>query len=266
MGDRRTHPRRRPSIVARGPRRRVRPRLHVGHDERAQGCDAHASHAARRGRAHPGLDHAGRAEPHGLAGHPRHRDARRGARADDPRRAGARDRPVGSRTACSRSCSRPTSVPGPVPPCSSRASSTIRTSPRSTPAGSGGSGSAARRSRSRSANAPRRTGSRSCARTARPSTRRSPARCSTIPRPKRHATDGRPMPGVEIRLRDDDGVPVPPVTPGEIWSRGPDLCVGYTDAGAHGARLRRRRLVPDRRHGRARCRRLPHDHRPASTT
>jgi acyl-CoA synthetase (AMP-forming)/AMP-acid ligase II len=39
------------------------------------------------------------------------------------------------------------------------------------------------------------------------------------PAAKRHATDGRAMPGVEIELRD-----------GEIWSRGPDLCVGYTDA------------------------------------
>ncbi|HEX5096308.1 MAG TPA: AMP-binding protein, partial [Acidimicrobiia bacterium] len=39
------------------------------------------------------------------------------------------------------------------------------------------------------------------------------------PAAKRHATDGRPMPGVEIELRD-----------GEIWSRGPDLFVGYTDA------------------------------------
>jgi acyl-CoA synthetase (AMP-forming)/AMP-acid ligase II len=35
---------------------------------------------------------------------------------------------------------------------------------------------------------------------------------------KRHATDGRPRIGVEIRLVD-----------GEIWSRGPDLCAGYTD-------------------------------------
>ncbi|CUU55103.1 Acyl-CoA synthetase (AMP-forming)/AMP-acid ligase II [Parafrankia irregularis] len=43
-------------------------------------------------------------------------------------------------------------------------------------------------------------------------------------------TDGRPMPGVEIRLLDDDGQPVPPGTPGEIWSRGPDCCVGYTDS------------------------------------
>jgi acyl-CoA synthetase (AMP-forming)/AMP-acid ligase II len=39
------------------------------------------------------------------------------------------------------------------------------------------------------------------------------------PEPKRLATDGRPLPGVEIRLEDT----------GEILSRGPDLCVGYTD-------------------------------------
>ena len=49
------------------------------------------------------------------------------------------------------------------------------------------------------------------------------------PAAKRHATDGRPLPGVEIRLIDADGRPVPAGEPGEIWSRGPDLCVGYTD-------------------------------------
>lgn len=42
-------------------------------------------------------------------------------------------------------------------------------------------------------------------------------------------TDGRPLPGVEMRLLDDDGAPVPMGTAGEIWSRGPDCCVGYTD-------------------------------------
>jgi acyl-CoA synthetase len=36
---------------------------------------------------------------------------------------------------------------------------------------------------------------------------------------KRCTTDGHALPGVEIRLADD----------GEIWSRGPDLCMGYTD-------------------------------------
>jgi acyl-CoA synthetase (AMP-forming)/AMP-acid ligase II len=39
------------------------------------------------------------------------------------------------------------------------------------------------------------------------------------PAEKRHRTDGHPLPGVEIRLTDE----------GEILSRGPDLCVGYTD-------------------------------------
>jgi acyl-CoA synthetase (AMP-forming)/AMP-acid ligase II len=39
------------------------------------------------------------------------------------------------------------------------------------------------------------------------------------PEDKRLLTDGNPMPGVEIRLAAD----------GEILSRGPDLCLGYTD-------------------------------------
>jgi acyl-CoA synthetase (AMP-forming)/AMP-acid ligase II len=39
------------------------------------------------------------------------------------------------------------------------------------------------------------------------------------PQIKRNRTDGHVMPGVEIRLADD----------GEIFSRGPELCVGYTD-------------------------------------
>ena len=39
------------------------------------------------------------------------------------------------------------------------------------------------------------------------------------PREKRLFTDGRPLPGVELRIVDD----------GEIWSRGPDCFVGYTD-------------------------------------
>ncbi len=37
------------------------------------------------------------------------------------------------------------------------------------------------------------------------------------------------MPGVEIRLLDESGAPVAPGDVGEIWSRGPDLFVGYTD-------------------------------------
>jgi len=51
----------------------------------------------------------------------------------------------------------------------------------------------------------------------------------TDPTELRHRTDGRPMPGVELRLLDDEGTEVPVGTPGEIFSRGPDLCLGYTD-------------------------------------
>jgi acyl-CoA synthetase len=49
------------------------------------------------------------------------------------------------------------------------------------------------------------------------------------PADKRHRTDGRPLTGVELRIVDDDGNDVAAGTAGEIWSRGPDLCAGYTD-------------------------------------
>src|SRR6478752_8723455 len=42
---------------------------------------------------------------------------------------------------------------------------------------------------------------------------------ASAPEDKRLYTDGNPRPGVEIRLGPD----------GEIYSRGPDLCLGYTD-------------------------------------
>jgi acyl-CoA synthetase (AMP-forming)/AMP-acid ligase II len=42
-------------------------------------------------------------------------------------------------------------------------------------------------------------------------------------------TDGRPLPGNEIRLVAADGTDVGPGRPGEILSRGPDLCIGFTD-------------------------------------
>ena len=42
-------------------------------------------------------------------------------------------------------------------------------------------------------------------------------------------TDGAPLPGVDIRLVDDDGRAVPQGTPGEILSRGPERFVGYVD-------------------------------------
>lgn len=47
---------------------------------------------------------------------------------------------------------------------------------------------------------------------------------------KRTTTDGRPLPGVEIRLVDAAGDDVPTGEPGEIISRGPDCFAGYTDA------------------------------------
>ncbi len=49
------------------------------------------------------------------------------------------------------------------------------------------------------------------------------------PRAKRNRTDGRALPGVELRLLDEQGREVAAGEPGEIWSRGPDLCAGYTD-------------------------------------
>ena len=45
----------------------------------------------------------------------------------------------------------------------------------------------------------------------------------------RHRTDGRPMSGVELRMVDEEGRDVAPGTAGEILSRGPELCMGYTD-------------------------------------
>ena len=47
---------------------------------------------------------------------------------------------------------------------------------------------------------------------------------------QRMYTDGRPLPGVEVRIVDDDGHAVAPGIAGEIQSRGPDQFGGYTDA------------------------------------
>ena len=49
------------------------------------------------------------------------------------------------------------------------------------------------------------------------------------PAAKKLHTDGRALPGVELQLRDDDGRLVDAGVPGEIWSKGPDCFVGYTD-------------------------------------
>ncbi len=49
------------------------------------------------------------------------------------------------------------------------------------------------------------------------------------PEAKRHYTDGRALLGVELRLMDEDGGSVATGERGEILSRGPDCCIGYTD-------------------------------------
>ena len=49
------------------------------------------------------------------------------------------------------------------------------------------------------------------------------------PADRRHRTDGRALEGVELRLVGEEGADVPTGRPGEILSRGPDLCLGYTD-------------------------------------
>jgi acyl-CoA synthetase (AMP-forming)/AMP-acid ligase II len=46
---------------------------------------------------------------------------------------------------------------------------------------------------------------------------------------KRLSTDGRPLPGCEIKLVDPDGREVETGEPGEILSRGPECFLGYTD-------------------------------------
>ena len=44
---------------------------------------------------------------------------------------------------------------------------------------------------------------------------------------QRMQTDGTAMPHVEVEVRDDEGRPVPPGSPGEICGRGPNTCVGF---------------------------------------
>jgi acyl-CoA synthetase (AMP-forming)/AMP-acid ligase II len=50
------------------------------------------------------------------------------------------------------------------------------------------------------------------------------------PEQQRHFTDGEVSPGVELRLLDDNGQPVPLGTDGEIVVRGPKQFIGYRDA------------------------------------
>jgi acyl-CoA synthetase (AMP-forming)/AMP-acid ligase II len=44
------------------------------------------------------------------------------------------------------------------------------------------------------------------------------------------STAGRPMPGVQVQITDDDGVPVAPGERGEVWVRGYGVMQGYWDA------------------------------------
>jgi acyl-CoA synthetase (AMP-forming)/AMP-acid ligase II len=50
------------------------------------------------------------------------------------------------------------------------------------------------------------------------------------PEDKLAGTDGRPVPGVLVRIVDDVGRPLPPGSEGEVELFGPQLCVGYLDA------------------------------------
>ena len=69
---------------------------------------------------------------------------------------------------------------------------------------------------------------------------------------------GVPLPGVEVRLVDDEGAPVEPGTPGEIEVRGDNVFAGVLAApGGHGGSVSRG-LVPHRRRGRGGGRLLPH--------
>lgn len=47
------------------------------------------------------------------------------------------------------------------------------------------------------------------------------------PPEKRFRTVGRALPGMEMRIVDDDGRPLPPGSPGEIVYRGPNVSVGF---------------------------------------
>jgi cyclohexanecarboxylate-CoA ligase len=50
-----------------------------------------------------------------------------------------------------------------------------------------------------------------------------------VPEAKRAETDGAAVGPNQIELRDADGRPVALGSVGEIWARGPELCLGYRD-------------------------------------
>ena len=237
----------------RRPRQSRADRLHLGHHEQPQGRHPQPSDAGLRDApAARELPARPRQAADRHSGRPLHRDARRVPHPGARRRADRSVRRVGSgpgaradrtRRACRSAAGRPTSSP---------ACSTIRTARRSTCATSPPSGSAARRSPQRSPGGWPTSACSCSAPTAAPSIPSITGSRRSAPEDKRLFTDGNVRPGVEIRLGPD----------GEIFSRGPDLCLGYTDDALTAARVRRRRLVPHRRRRRARRRRLPHHHRP----
>ncbi|WP_063822630.1 MULTISPECIES: AMP-binding protein [Frankia] len=51
----------------------------------------------------------------------------------------------------------------------------------------------------------------------------------TDPADKRETTDGRPLPGVELKILRDSGETAAPGEAGEVCARGPDLMTGYLD-------------------------------------
>ena len=242
-------------------------RVHVGHDRRTRrvSCTRTARSPPRSisSSGDAGRTAAGPAIDHRRAGRSRHRHARRAADRRCTSAARSISSTCGIPAACCRRCSTTDSRPARARRTSSRACSTIPTSiRRGTCRSCRSSGSAVRRCRPRSASAAQRSASRPRAASARPNTRRSPAARPTSPHEKRITTDGRPLPGVEIRLVDDDGNDVELGMPGEIWSRGPGLLRRLHRRRRRPRPRSGRRLVHDRRHRRARRRRLPRDHRP----
>lgn len=51
--------------------------------------------------------------------------------------------------------------------------------------------------------------------------------CNPYPSPGFNHTIGLPMPGIEIEVRDDNGVALTHSEPGEIWIKGPNVMQGY---------------------------------------
>ncbi len=211
----------------RAPRRRVRTGVYVRHDERPQGGDAHPPDAAGRTLAHAALDPAGTSEPHGLAGDPRDRHAGRGPRTDERRPGHPPHRPVGpdARPAHHargrhRRGHRRLGVPRQHPRSSGL-------HPRARATHVGGSDWAAPRCRWPSPSARRRTTSQSFARTAPPSTHRSPAAPSTIPSTSATPPTAARCPASRSGCSTTTASPSRPVSPVRSGHAGP-TCASAT--------------------------------------